>query len=105
MTLKLGPQDEPLNVSVKRNATWWSVLHDTEGNWPAGISIELRFEFTDRPNVVWPATIAADMATWIISKTAVADLVALEPRMASVWYIDPSIPAEFPWAEGTVQIS
>jgi hypothetical protein len=105
MTLRLGPITTPLSVEVIRNGTWWSTLQNTEGDWPDGISIELRFQVGEDPSAfVWVADIGTDMATWTISAIEVEDLVEQEPRVVSLWYIDPTLGVELPWAQGSVVI-
>lgn len=101
-TLRLGPQVRPLNVQLWTDGSWWSTLTSSDGPWPAGVEIELRFPTQDSGEIVWAADVSNDSASWSISEQDVAEVIAEEPRTVMLWYVDNT--TKIPWASGSVQV-
>lgn len=97
MTLTLGSAPQQLTVVLIRDADFVAVLHNSAGDWDAGVSIELRFGDT-----VWVATLAGADATFNVDKAAVNALVATKPRTARLFYVDGDV--DLCWATGSASI-
>jgi len=102
-TLELGPNPLPLNVKLFRNATWWSNMTNEDGNWPTGCEIKLTFKIEDGDDITWPAEISGAEASWNVVPFDVDEVIDEEPRVATLWYVDPD-GTEIPWLKGSVQV-
>lgn len=100
-TLKLGVMPLDLTVSLALNADFITTLRNTSGDWPIGVSCELRFD--DPDTTVWAATVVDDEIRFNVDKAQVNTLIAAQPNKARLFYVDAL--ADLLWADGWVSVS
>jgi hypothetical protein len=100
-TIALGSAPLAVEVELSPGADFNCVLRNPNGNWPAGIAVELRF--ADTGATVWPATVVADEIRFSVDKAQVDTLIAGKPGKARLFYVDGS--ADLYWAGGKVKVN
>lgn len=100
MAITLGRPPDSLSVVLSRGGAFVTALQAPDG-WPDGTVIELHFQVSDTATpIVWPATIAGDLASWERGPDDVAEVLdtrALDTRMI---YGSATLAYPFVWAKG-----
>lgn len=102
MTLTLGADVDDLTVRLTRGADFHTTLRNTDGPWPTGTTISLRFGPTSTPTHTWDATITGADAVFDIDKTDVDAVLAASTPKARLYYVNGDI--EMCWAAGQVSV-
>lgn len=85
--ITFGFQPIDIDVALQRDTDFVTVLINTEGSWPVGITIVLRFTGpTPTTPTTWAASIAAEKATFDESAAAVNLLLDSGARTARLVY-------------------
>lgn len=104
MTISLGVKPDVLGVSLSTGADFNTTLHNSDGDWSATASIQLRFGSDPAALIAtWTATIVGADATFTIDKATVATVIAASDRTVQLWYVDGT--DDVLWAIGSVQKS
>ena len=98
MSITLGTTPENLTVVLTKDADFFTVLENADGNWSGTAQIELRFG-----DIVWSSTIAGADATFNIDADQVNDIITARIQRAKLFYIDGD--TEICWALGDVEAS
>lgn len=107
MALTFGWEPIDFVVSLSRGGDFLFTL-EASVPWPAGIGIQLRFSAT-RPEesttpIVWPATVAGNLATWEVSAATVAAVLNTQARYVRLKYTEADGNALI-WGKGCVHAS
>lgn len=94
--LTLGHHPETLLLVLVSDADFVTTLTNSDGDWSPTAQIELRIG----DDIVWPATIADDVATFDVDKVAVNQAIASDNDRVRLFYVDGT--ADLCWAKGKV---
>lgn len=87
-TISLGYRAIGLNIALDPDTDFVSALINQAGPWPDGTALALVFytASTTTPVATWPATIAAERASWHVPSSQVASLLATDIADAHLTY-------------------
>lgn len=84
--ITLGAQPEQITVLIPRTGRFATALVNDEGDWPAGDTIELRFDGDGGAPITWSATINGPEARWDRTAADCAAVLALHRATAVLIY-------------------
>lgn len=102
--ITFGFEPYTIEVVIARGSAFSTAIV-TEGAWPDGVDIELRFHATTAgaPMHTWHAQVDAEQATWDIPAREVDELIAGPARLAKLMFTVGDAPVL--WGRGPARVA